>query len=279
VLPLEKKFGRIAEFLEEIYHRFNDRSHVPPDPLMFVYRYREWEDREVVALIASSVAVGRVEAIASCLERVLGWLGPAPAEFLLSARDSALDRLVRGFRYRFFGEREMRGLLEGVGRVLRRHGSLEDGMRWALRQKSGNVSDALDLFVAALRGDQTDGGAGRLLPQPCRGSACKRLHLFLRWMVRRDSVDPGDWSCIKPAQLLVPLDTHMFRMGRCLGFTARKQADARAAREVTRGFARWAPEDPVRYDFALTRLSMRDRTWLEREGKVLYANNSEGGDP
>ncbi len=97
-----------------------------------------------------------------------------------------------------------------------------------------------------------------LLPSPGKGSACKRLNLFLRWMVRSDDVDPGGWSGVDAGKLIVPLDTHMHRMGLEVGLTRRKQADMQAALEVTRAFRTIAPEDPVRYDFALTRLGIHD---------------------
>ena len=96
-----------------------------------------------------------------------------------------------------------------------------------------------------------------LLPSPSAGSACKRLNLFLRWMVRQDNVDPGGWDSVSPAKLIIPLDTHMHRIGRRLGLTPRRQADLRTAIEITEGFRGICPSDPVRYDFALTRLGIR----------------------
>jgi uncharacterized protein (TIGR02757 family) len=102
------------------------------------------------------------------------------------------------------------------------------------------------------------GARNYLLPDPAAGSACKRLHLYLRWMVRRDAVDPGGWSRVRARQLVAPVDVHMHRLGRALGFTKRRQADARTALEITAALRRFAPHDPVRYDFALTRLGIRD---------------------
>ena len=95
--------------------------------------------------------------------------------------------------------------------------------------------------------------ASSLLSDPARGSACKRHHLFLRWMVRQDDIDPGGWTLVLPRKLIVPVDVHMHRVGVRLGFTQRKQADAKTALEITDGFRRMSPDDPVKYDFALTR--------------------------
>lgn len=103
------------------------------------------------------------------------------------------------------------------------------------------------------------GRAGHLLADPGKSSACKRSHLFLRWMVRKDRVDPGGWDSVSPACLVVPIDTHMYRIGSVLGFTRRKSADKMCALEITRGFRRLAPNDPVRYDFALTRFGIRQQ--------------------
>ncbi|MBW2545477.1 MAG: TIGR02757 family protein, partial [Deltaproteobacteria bacterium] len=95
------------------------------------------------------------------------------------------------------------------------------------------------------------------VPLPAKGSACKRLNLFLRWMVRRDDVDPGGWDDIPPSKLVIPLDTHMHRICLAFGFTKRKQADMKTALEITDSFRAIVPDDPVRYDFALTRLGIR----------------------
>ncbi len=267
--------------LERIYRTYHRREFIPPDPLMFVHRYRKVEDREVAALVASSFALGRVEQIARCLERIFSWMGPHPGSFLAAVRDEDIFRFSRGFKYRFIGETEFRGLICGIRRVLKSHGSLQACFGACYEACKGRLLDALDAFVWEL-GRSADGTcfeAGRLLARPKKGSACKRLHLFLRWMVRRDAVDPGGWTCILPGDLIVPLDTHMFRLGRLLGFTRRKQCDAKAALEVTRGFAEVCPGDPVRYDFSLTRLSMREKPALEFRLELTdHESFPEGGE-
>ena len=96
-----------------------------------------------------------------------------------------------------------------------------------------------------------------MISNPNGGSACKRLHMYMRWMVRNDNVDLGIWKAVTPAQIYVPLDTHMFSLCAAMGLTTRKQADGRAMQEITRGFAKICPEDPVKYDFCLTRLGIR----------------------
>ncbi|MCJ7774009.1 MAG: DUF2400 domain-containing protein, partial [Desulfobacterales bacterium] len=99
---------------------------------------------------------------------------------------------------------------------------------------------------------------GHLVAHPQKGSACKRMNLFLRWMVRQDAVDPGGWDDVSPSKLVIPLDTHMYRIGLRLGFTTRKQMDMHTAIEITKGFQKVIPDDPVKYDFSLTRFGIRN---------------------
>ncbi|MDR1884997.1 MAG: DUF2400 domain-containing protein, partial [Synergistaceae bacterium] len=175
------------------------------------------------------------------------------------------DRL-RGFKHRFTDGDEMASFLCGIGGALREHGTLEDlfcrGMpaSGSFAPASGGaysgVAGAMDAFASDVLGW---GGldSSHLLPRASKGSACKRLALYIRWMARRDDVDPGGWSKVSPCDIIVPLDTHMFHIASGLGFTARSSADGRAAMEATAAFRRLRPDDPVRYDFALTRFGIR----------------------
>jgi uncharacterized protein (TIGR02757 family) len=146
----------------------------------------------------------------------------------------------------------MRNLLTRASEILRAFGSLETFMRECARGKS--VLEALNHFSRRL---SPDGGGFSLLAAPENGSACKRLSLYLKWMVRHDEVDPGGWTVFSPGDLIVPTDTHMHNIALELGLTARKHADLKTALEITRGFAQISPEDPARYDFALTRFGIR----------------------
>jgi uncharacterized protein (TIGR02757 family) len=213
-------------------------------------------DQEIVGLIASGLAYGRVAQILASVSRALAPLGGSPRAFLEGENERAIGRLYTGFKHRFTTGRELAALLVAVKRAAARHGSLEALFAAGLGRGDVTVLPALGGFVDALR---------RLAPHPCPsllsspsdGSACKRLNLYLRWMVRRDAVDPGPWRGVSRSKLVVPLDTHLFRIGRALGLTGRRQADLCTALEITRGFAEISPRDPVRYDFALTRLGIR----------------------
>ncbi len=246
-----------TQALERLYAHYNRRKFVHPDPLEFLYRYDDVRDREVAGLVASSLAYGRVGQILKSVAKVLDRMTARPARFLERTSAARLRRAFTGFKHRFTSGEDVAGLLCGVKRVIKRCGSLEACFVEGLRDTDDTVQPALGAFV----GEIATGAGGRpasLLPDPAKGSACKRLHLFLRWMVRRDAVDPGGWELVAPSKLVVPLDVHMFRLCRGFEFTRRRQAGARAALEVTARFRELAPDDPVRYDFALTRLGIRN---------------------
>lgn len=241
--------------LEQVYRTFNRRELVEPDPLQFLYRYPAPEDREVVGLIAALLAYGNVKQIVRSVETALEPLGDQPAAFIRSARSASLMRIFSMFKHRFTTGTHMTQLLRAVRHVLQKHGSLEACFRTGFHEGDETIVPALTAFTAELT-KKAVGIGTFLISSPTRGSACKRLNLFLRWMVRRDAVDPGGWTGIPAAALVVPLDTHMSRICRVLGLTQRRQDDLRTALEITRQFKAIEPEDPVKYDFALTRLGI-----------------------
>lgn len=250
-VPNDLKPTVTRQDLERLYHTYNRRSFVHPDPLIFLYRYDDPADREIVGLLASSLACGRVEQILRSVENALARLGP-PAAFLRDSPPETLRRAAAGFVHRWTRGKDLAALLIGARDVIAQHGSLQACFVKGMTPGDANVLGALDGFALQLRRH-----GGSLVPSPCKGSACKRLLLFLRWMVRNDAVDPGGWTDVSPARLVVPLDVHMHRIARHLGLTDRKQADMRTALEITRAFTAFSPEDPVRYDFSLTRLGIR----------------------
>lgn len=243
-------------FLQEVFRRYHHARFISPDPLELVQLYHDPLDREIVGLIASSLAYGRVRTIIHSARNVLEPMGPSPRAFLEGTREKDLREIYRGFRHRFTTEEELTELLTGVRRVVGRYGSLEACFLAGLSGGDDTTRPALAAFVRELA-PRVHERPGSLLPDPAKGSACKRLHLFLRWMVRADEIDPGLWTGVSPAQLLVPLDTHMHRICSSLGMTSRAQADEKTVREITGRFRAIVPQDPVRYDFSLTRMGMR----------------------
>lgn len=245
----------LMDTLERIYRQYHLRAYVHPDPLTFLYDWEDVRNREIVGLVASSLAYGRVVQILKSVSAVLEKIGSSPHRFVTRRTLKTMRKVFSGFRHRFADGNQMAALLYGAGRVIRQFGSLENGLADGLTPGAINTHAALGHFYRQLTRGRSS--PGHLLPDPGKTSACKRLHLYLRWMVRADQVDPGGWRCVSPSNLIIPLDTHMHTIGRRLGFTSRRQADLRTALEITAGFKKIYSEDPVRFDFSLTRLGIR----------------------
>jgi uncharacterized protein (TIGR02757 family) len=241
---------------EGLYASFNRRCYVHPDPIEFLYRFHDPRDREIVALVASSLAYGRVEQILKSITGVLRRMGSSPFLYLSHSPLETIQDDFAECKHRFTPGADIALLLHSAADVIRGYGSLHACFMAGYRNDDKNILPALSAFVEKLsRGCRCSWNG--FLPSPARGSACKRLNLFLRWLVREDDVDPGGWSGIPSSKLIVPLDTHMHRISLTFGFTERKQADLRTAVEITEAFRGFSPEDPVRYDFVLTRFGIR----------------------
>ncbi len=245
---------RLAEFLEDCYAQYNVRACRDSDPVSFVHEHDDPLEREVIGLVAACLAYGKLSSILASVGRALERLENRPRSFLLSRSEAEIRLACESFRHRFTGGEALARLLCGVRRVLKRRGSLRACFLAHDGASSLTVLPAAGAFVAEVAGSPE--GIPHLLPSPAGGSACKRLCLYLRWMVRCDEIDPGGWDSVGPARLLVPLDTHMTRVCHALGFTRRESSpDMRTAREVTEAFRRIRPDDPARYDFSLMHAS------------------------
>jgi uncharacterized protein (TIGR02757 family) len=254
--------------LEELCRRY-DRRFLDSDPVGIVRQFDDPEDREIVGLIAAGLAYGRVALIRASLKNLLERMGPRPSRFVASfdpGRDAAM---FDGFVHRFTRGRDIALLLHLVRQVRESAGSLESFfIEGDVSPTAPTLGPALDSFGARLfardaRPFVRDGvvpprdGARWLLPLPAAGSACKRSCLFLRWMVRPDDgVDCGVWSRVSPSRLVLPLDTHLLRVVRALGWTRRKSAGWPMALETTARLRALDPADPIRFDFALSRLGI-----------------------
>jgi uncharacterized protein (TIGR02757 family) len=242
----------IAAFLEGIYATCNVLPRLNRDPLALVRPFADPGDREVAGLVASVLAFGGVDLIMRATKLALEPLGAHPAAALAALSEVEIRRRWAGFQYRFCFPKDLAGLLIAIRQARDEAGSLE---RFFMDGDPGgpDLVGATAAFSRRLRAFAPDLREG-LLPDPDRGSACKRLFLYLRWMVREDAVDPGGWNHIERSRLLVPIDTHMARVcSERLRFLPKPAADLRASRTVTAAFRLYAPEDPVKYDFALTR--------------------------
>jgi uncharacterized protein (TIGR02757 family) len=252
----------LKETLERVYARYNRRECIGADPLQFAYRFDRARDAEIASFLAAVLAYGRVRQIQRSCEGLFGRMEARPYDFVLNFSRSSRSRLA-GFKHRFTAGDDIADLLELLRSVLRKHGSLEAFFVDGLNPREPNVLGTLARFCdrltdayARTHGGQVSRGLMYLLASPTRGSASKRLHLFLRWMVRSDGVDPGLWKRIDRAQLIVPLDVHMARLCRILGLHDSNAVSLSTAVEVTENFRAIELADPVKYDFALSRIGI-----------------------
>lgn len=220
-------------------------------------RYRDPRDLELAGLIAASLALGSAPLIVSAASRVLAPFGPSPASALAAMSVDEVVGAVGAFKYRFFDGSDLSALLCAASDLASASGGLENAFLACDDPAEPDYAMAASRFVQALAACAPRPWRVNLLPDPGRGSASKRTLLYLRWMVRRDSVDPGPWAGCDPSRLVVPLDTHMAAACRRLGLLKRRSTDLAAAREATSAFRAVRPDDPVRYDFCMTRPGIR----------------------
>jgi uncharacterized protein (TIGR02757 family) len=252
--------------LDELYRHYDHRF-VTPDPLEFVRAQADPRDREVVGLVASALAFGTVGQIKKSIGVVLDALGPGPASAVGRLDPQALATKLAGFKHRWSDGRDVAALLFLARQMIEARGSIEGFFAEGVDPSAADISGALQSFAERAlslghgglyrgRGLPKDAGVRYFFPSPADGSACKRLNLYLRWMVRRDAVDLGVWSVIGARSLVIPLDAHIFRIARRVGLTRYKSASWAMAADITKRLRRLDPEDPVKYDFALHRMGL-----------------------
>jgi uncharacterized protein (TIGR02757 family) len=250
--------------LEQLYRTF-DHLHSASDPIHIVRRYAASEDREIVGFCSAGLAFGRVASVLHSIESLLAVMGPRPAAFVRAFDPVADGRRLAPLVHRWIRGSDVAALMLILQRMLRESGSIE---RFFL---AGDVPDAPDIgpgleaFSTSALATDVRAAYGRtpkrpgvcnFFPRPSAGSACKRLNLFLRWMVRKDVVDLGVWTRLSPSRLIVPLDTHVIRLGQCLRLTRYRSPGWKMAAEITASLRAVDPADPVRYDFSLCHVGM-----------------------
>ncbi|WKC58079.1 TIGR02757 family protein [Borrelia sp. P9F1] len=245
----------IFDILESIYKQYNKREFVHPDPLEFLYSYTEKDDIELVGLIGSSLALGRVEKILEAINKVLKPLGTKPSKKLRNLTKDELNAIYKGFIYRFFKTEDIVRLIMAIKEIQNRYSTIEN-LLYNIYKENGNFISSLDELITCM--EKINGAPfGILLPKPSNGSACKRLFLFLRWMIRKDDVDLGIWNRFAPSNLIVPMDTHMTDISlKLFNLRYSKNVSLKKAIEITKYFSKSNKDDPVKYDFSLTRFGI-----------------------
>jgi uncharacterized protein (TIGR02757 family) len=264
----------LSSSLDRLYAEFNYPDSAT-DPIQIVRRYQRPDDREVVAFCAAALAFGRVASVLQSIERLLAILGDRPAAYVRTFDPPRQQHAFVELVHRWIGGADLVALLWIVKQILDRSGSIEAFFLEGDEPSASDVTAALDsLSTRALAMDLTAAyglkhvargkGVSYFFPRPSAGSACKRLNLFLRWMVRHDRLDLGVWSHVSPARLIVPLDTHVIRVGRCLRLTRYTSPGWRMAQDITKALRALNPLDPVKYDFSLCHLGMMNACGFSR---------------
>jgi uncharacterized protein (TIGR02757 family) len=256
----------LRRHLDVMAAEYDYAAHLQRDPLRHVVVYDDPRDVEVAGLFAACLAYGRVDRVLVSVADVLGRMGAHPADFVrdFDPRGRTDRKAFRGFLHRMTGDAEIRHVCAALGRVLRELSSLEN--LFARGMPAATIRPGLQAFVETVRAyafesAESDARTLRrlrfLLPGPAEGSACKRLNMWLRWMIRRqDGLDPGPWTAARPSQLMIPLDVHVVRLSQFFGMTSRTTPDWKMAEEVMTVLRLLDPEDPVKYDFALSHIGM-----------------------
>ena len=268
--------ARIRGPMDALYAGYDYEARSARDAIQFPQRYADPLDREIVALLSASLAYGRVDLFAAWIDRLLGWLGDSPRAFAL-AFDPGRDAAVFApFHYRFTRGIDLAAAMLAIHRLLLRHGSLRAAFLGGYSETDPDVRPALDRFAAEILEQdfrpvglrRPSRGLTHLFPRPRDGGACKRWNLFLRWMVRREYPDFGDWPEVSTAKLVIPLDTHIASMAGAIRLTRLRSRTWRMAADITGTLRNLDPTDPVKYDFALCHTRMRGDCLDRRDAQV-----------
>lgn len=258
-------------FLNVVYEKYHRPQFIPTDVILFPHRFQNETDIEISALLSSILAFGTVKSISTNLESLFRRMGRKAYEYIRNALWQREEKFFSSFRHRFVRGEDLLCILRALQKIYERYPSLESLFLQGYSSPESrndtpisNTGHAIAFFTSEIRQhchscSSLTPGVRFLLPSPGRdgsGSACKRWNLFLRWMVRRDEIDFGLWRNVSPADLIMPLDTHIIQISRRWGFLHRKSIDWKSAEEVTEAFRRFSPRDPVKYDFSLTRYFM-----------------------
>ncbi|WP_018344653.1 TIGR02757 family protein [Cytophaga aurantiaca] len=248
------KYSRdvLYSLLESKYKAYNTKDFIAFDPVCIPHRFSKKEDIEIMGFIASILAWGQRKTIINKCSELIERMDGAPHQFILHHQDTDLKQL-EGFVHRTFNDTDLLYFIFILKEMYTEFSSMEDVFMQGMNKKSENVEGGLIAFRNYFFSFEHPTRTLKHISSPEKKSACKRLNMFLRWMVRQDKkgVDFGIWTKIQPAQLICPCDVHVDRIARQLGLITRTQTDWKTAVELTNNLKKLDPKDPVKYDFAL----------------------------
>lgn len=246
----------------EYHYKAFDKSTISPDPLEFLHKYKYPTDIEVSGIISSTFAFGNVKQIIKILDTLHNIMGESPYDFINSFDRKKHSKLFDGMIYRFFTTVDIIDLFDGLSEIYRNYGSLKYLFLLYHSTEDKNLKESISRFsenlLLRINGKkEATHGVKFMFPNPMKGSAAKRMNLFLRWMVREDELDFGIWNEISPSQLVIPVDTHIANICTELKLTTKKNVTWNMAEEITENLKKFSVDDPVKYDFAICHIGMR----------------------
>ncbi|QQS34883.1 MAG: TIGR02757 family protein [Ignavibacteriales bacterium] len=243
----------------EYHFKAFDKTQIEPDPLQFLHLYKKENDIEVMGFLSSIFAYGNVKQILNTLNALNSFLQPVPYKHIIALN----SRYKINLKHRFYSEADVNALFILLNKTIKKHGSLKELFLNGYTSSDVNVKNGITNFsqyfleeYLRLFGKPTH-GIKFMFPSPEKGSACKRMNLFLRWMVRKDELDFGIWNEIPADKLIIPVDTHIAKISKHLKLTSQKNVSWKMAEEITHNLKKFDADDPVKYDFALCHIGMR----------------------
>jgi len=247
---MEKNPGKLKDFLDEQVEFYNRPSFISDDPISIPHRFTRKEDIEISGFLAATIAWGNRKIILRNANRIIDLLDNSPFEFIKGAEKVDYMRM-KGFVHRTFNSDDLVYFLKALQYIYNEEGGLE--AIFSVYQSKESLQPAIHEFRRIFFKLPHDKGIDRHVSDPEKGSAAKKINMFLRWMIRKDNkgVDFGIWKSISPSILSCPLDVHSGNIARELGILKRKQNDSKAVAELDNALRSFDPADPVKYDFAL----------------------------
>ncbi len=251
----------LRDFLDRKVLQFNQPFFVNDDPLSVPHMFSQKQDQEIAGFFAATFAWGNRKTIINKCVELMKLMDNAPYQFMLHHSDKDLKGLLH-FKHRTFNSTDLLYFVEWMHHHYRSHDTLEKAFFPAKDNGSNAIEVALDHFYESFFSlEDAPLRTRKHIASRQRNSSCKRLNMFLRWMVRKDDqrVDLGIWKSVQPSQLICPVDVHVARVAKSFGLLNRKQVDWQAAVELTEVLRSLDPVDPVKYDFALFGLGILER--------------------
>lgn len=260
--------------LDALYNAYDYENELQNDPLVCVHRFHDAKDIEIAGLLCSALAYGRVSLFLPKLNALLAHMCEGDGTlrgYIDRYKRDQIPPFLTTFKYRMSTGYHLHRLFGRLHTLLQEYGTIEGIFQAGFDLAHDDIGPALHAFIQKLYAGSTppDRGFCHLLPDPKKGSACKRLNLYLRWMIRsQKGLDLGIWCKIPPTHLVMPLDVHSMRMAYNLGLTQRKSANWKTALEVTQNLKAFDAQDPVKYDFALCHMAMAGDCHSKRDMQI-----------